>query len=200
MTPFDVIKTRLQTQSSAEPLFTPSSHLYPPVSTASSQASTSRNKLPPPSKAHTATCCQQTFFTGNTHDDKLTCRFDPRLEEQTKASAGSGTGAGQSGSSSRSHHLQPRSSPLSRPQPHRPHHLSGTPPYTHTTAFSHPASISHPYAHPSSTCAFTDRGTAAMQLEASSRNARMNGMWDGVVKVSRAEGIKGLWRGLSPTL
>lgn len=50
----------------------------------------------------------------------------------------------------------------------------------------------------STTCAYPDRSVAARQL--ASRNNHLTGLWDGVIKVNRAEGLKGLWRGLSPTL
>jgi hypothetical protein len=81
--------------------------------------------------------------------------------------------------------------------------LSAAPPYAHTTTFLNPASalLSAAQGHASSTaCAFPDKGAAALQLDAATRQKRLTGMWDGVIKVSRAEGIRGLWRGLSPTL
>lgn len=186
MTPFDVIKTRLQTQSSAEPLFRPSSHL-PPLK-ASSQATTSRVKLPPASKAHAATCCQPTFFTGNAREDSLTCKFDPRSEQNnvTPAQASSRTAP---------------SRYQMAPQPPRFASVAGAPPFAHTTAYSsNPAALLQAHGHPSSTCAYPDPRSAALELDAVTRSQRLTGMWDGVVKVSRAEGVKGLWRGLSPTL
>lgn len=50
-------------------------------------------------------------------------------------------------------------------------------------------------------CAFPDRATATRGLEAAAaHHGRLTGLWDGVVKVGRAEGIRGLYRGLAPTL
>jgi solute carrier family 25 protein 39/40 len=70
--PFDVIKTRLQTQSSPEPMFVPSSKLPPPLASGfRTDASTS--------KLNAATCCQSTYFTTNKNSDSLLCKFDPRL-------------------------------------------------------------------------------------------------------------------------
>lgn len=50
-------------------------------------------------------------------------------------------------------------------------------------------------------CAFPNEAIAAQQLRASPANqSRLTGLWDGVIKVGRAEGMRGLWRGLAPTL
>ena len=66
VTPLDVIKTRLQTQSAPEPLFQPSSHLP-----------SAKGKQP--ASYNAATCCQKTFFTGNPDEGILTCKYDPRV-------------------------------------------------------------------------------------------------------------------------
>lgn len=198
MTPFDVVKTRLQTQSSAhpQPLFSPSSHLtssskqspraaYKPSATTASSSSSSSS----------ATCCHSTFFTGNAREQELTCKFDPRLANSSETVTQS-----QASSSTRSN-LQPRSAATStskRLVPPRPSHfpsLAAT--YGHTTTLSAP--IPQPFAFPSSsTCAYPDKRSAVRGLASS--DTRLTGLWDGVVKVNRAEGPKGLWRGLSPTL
>lgn len=50
-------------------------------------------------------------------------------------------------------------------------------------------------------CAFPDSTVAARELKAAAaKQGRLTGLWDGVIKVGRAEGVRGLWRGLAPTL
>ncbi|CAO1615329.1 unnamed protein product [Sympodiomycopsis kandeliae] len=202
MTPFDVVKTRLQTQSSAKPLFSPSSHLTPssaalqgaPASAASSSSSSSVSA--------SATCCHSTFFTGNAREQELTCKFDPRLSPGEQQSRQPVT---QTQSSSTRSNLQPRSAVAAtatskRLIPPRPSHfpsLAAT--YGHTTTLSGPsAAMAHSFGLPSSTCAFPDKRAAVKGLAGS--DTHLTGLWDGVVKVHRAEGPRGLWRGLSPTL
>ncbi|CAO1614215.1 unnamed protein product [Parajaminaea phylloscopi] len=185
MTPFDVIKTRLQTQPSAEPLFVPSSHI--PRTPRIGEPSSSRVKLPAVSHSHSATCCQQTFFTGNSHESGLTCKYDPRLAAET-------TGAGVA----RGTHYPPLSTSGSRTRAHHPRAS-----FAPTTSYVSPPSGNSSAAlrlHPSSTCAYPSQSVAVVELEALTRQSRVTGIWDGVVKVSRAEGARGLWRGLSPTL
>ncbi len=41
---------------------------------------------------------------------------------------------------------------------------------------------------------------AAAVESAMPRNAHLTGLWNGVIQVGKTEGIKGLWRGLTPTL
>ena len=38
------------------------------------------------------------------------------------------------------------------------------------------------------------------EVESLLRERRMNGIWDGIMKVARSEGLSGLWRGLVPTV
>lgn len=202
VTPFDVIKTRLQTQSAAEPLFTPSSHI------SASHSANAKGKAPAFSRAHAATCCQQTFFTGNKHEESLTCKFDPKVA-QTKgtaanpaAAAGSGTASASSsggGMSSSVAATAARSRSSSMPSA-RPSHPRA--PYAHSTAYANPSSGAAAVMrqHPSSTCAYPSQNVATLELEAATRQHRMTGLLDGVAKVRKAEGVRGLWRGLSPTL
>lgn len=49
-------------------------------------------------------------------------------------------------------------------------------------------------------CEFPDKDVAMRELEKTRSSGRMAGLWDGVTKIGRAEGVKGLWRGLTPTL
>lgn len=190
VTPFDVIKTRLQTQSSAEPLFVPSGHIY--TSPRISEASSSKFKLSPLTQSHSATCCRQTFFIGNSYENGLTCRYDPRLAAESGGSASAAVSA----SRGSLHTISSPSAARSRSQHPRA-------PLTHSTAFVHPPSVGPSAAmrqHPSSTCAYPSQSVAAIELDALTRRSRVTGIWDGMVKLSRTEGAKGLWRGLSPTL
>ena len=172
-----MIKTRLQTQSSAQPLFAPSEHLPSSSSSAGNKASS-------------ATCCQQTFFLGNERQDELKCKFDPR---KSPSSTSTISNPQTEISSSRTHH-QPRST-VSHLSPLRPSHFAA---YEHTTSFASNPASAQALNFPASACAFPDRTVAAKQL--TSGDHRLTGLWDGVVKVNRAEGPRGLWRGLSPTL
>ncbi|PWN27415.1 mitochondrial carrier [Jaminaea rosea] len=178
ITPLDVIKTRLQTQAAPEPLFQPSSHL----------PSAAKGKAP---ATNAATCCQQTFFTGGVNEESLTCKYDPRVAGSQQ------TGPSGEARTTSSSTYRARSSPATHPQHPRA-------PFAHTTAFSHPSGSGAAAAtmrlHPSSTCAFPNQSVAAMELGALGSQNRMNGILDGVTKVARAEGIRGLFRGLSPTL
>lgn len=126
MTPFDVVKTRLQTQGSPESLFIPSSHVPPPTQSAS--ASFSISSIPsslkgkgkavpqwqqPPSATNVtplqharslaatnlATCCQKTYFTNNLAEkNAILCRFDPRKDAGSSSGGGGSSGSGSSGS------------------------------------------------------------------------------------------------------
>lgn len=52
-------------------------------------------------------------------------------------------------------------------------------------------------------CAFPNKKEATKALKSYNEKAnenRLKGLWDGVIKVGKGEGIRGLWRGLSPTL
>lgn len=49
-------------------------------------------------------------------------------------------------------------------------------------------------------CIYPDRQMAIQELERMRNQGRMSGIWDGAVKVGRQEGVRGLWRGLTPTL
>ena len=104
MTPFDVVKTRLQTQHQAESLFIPSSHVPPPSTSIPSSSPSFRLKgkgratvsgpsVSPMQHARSlaatnlATCCQKTYFTTNLIEkDKILCRFDPREASAPSAS------------------------------------------------------------------------------------------------------------------
>ncbi|GAC96788.1 hypothetical protein PHSY_004372 [Pseudozyma hubeiensis SY62] len=230
MTPFDVIKTRLQTQSSAEPLFFPSQHLASAAATPTSSspdlgkgkhvARGQKSGLASGGlQAHPATCCQQTFFTSNRQPESVLCRYDPR---QASAAAASTTSAS---SASTSAFFTPASSSKTSTNRSAPRSTSSRF-GRHTTSFA--ASSNAPrssvrilpspppapvgYLHPtpsavtangssSCACAFPNETVAARELKAAAaKQGRLTGLWDGVVKVGKAEGIRGLWRGLAPTL
>ncbi|WFD17937.1 Carrier protein, mitochondrial [Malassezia caprae] len=58
-----------------------------------------------------------------------------------------------------------------------------------------------PSFYPYSMCIYPDKcSTARMCEEGFLLEGRMNGIWDGLLKVARAEGWRSLWRGLLPTL
>lgn len=150
MTPFDVIKTRMQTQAPPEPLFQPS--------LGSSSGST---------------CCQTKQVVSQ---EGVACRYDPRVEKNMK------------GSSSRI--------PNSR----------SSAPFTSAGSGSSRPRVVHPTAHTSANhmsgaaCIYPDKNVAARELKQIQNHNRLSGLWDGVKKVGRTEGIRGLWRGLTPTL
>ncbi|PWN52755.1 mitochondrial carrier [Violaceomyces palustris] len=257
MTPFDVVKTRLQTQSNAEPLFVPSAHLsstyrvqdpsssrsaFPsavPSSSSSTNHSSGVTAKQAPSvsplnqsyrfTAHPATCCQQTFFSANSQESSITCRYDPRVGAPpttitTNHNTGRGSGGGLSSSSKNSRVFTKLNGPFSqnysrasafsqaslpkgwkRILPNPPRILTKnrnpanqklmTP---NLISFSANASSSSTC---TAACAFPDKMIAEKELQAAAgRNGRLTGLWDGMIKVGRTEGVRGLWRGLSPTL
>lgn len=228
MTPFDVIKTRLQTQSSAEPLFFPSQHLTttstsPPTSQLDKGKGVVRGSstkiVSGGLHAHPATCCQQTFFTSNRQPESIMCRYDPRQATSSASTAPTAS------SSTTSAFFTPASASKTAPARTAPRTTSSRF-GRHTTAFA-PASApprssvrilpSPPpapsgYLHPSPSavtangssscaCAFPNETVAARELKAAAaKQGRLTGLWDGVIKVGKAEGVRGLWRGLAPTL
>lgn len=174
VTPFDVIKTRLQTQSNPEPMFTPSSHMPPPRAAFRLDASTSKVKLPSSSLAATnlATCCQTTFFTTNLNQDSLLCKFDPRISVSTLPAAGLTRTAAQS------------------PLPSISAKLLGKRSAARTIVIA------------SEACAFPNPTTAASTLPNFSQpSARhFTGFLDAFTKIIRYEGASALWRGVGPAM
>jgi hypothetical protein len=151
VTPFDVIKTRIQTQTTQEPLFQPSTKSPPDV-----------------------TCCKSDAIA---EKPNLVCQHDPRVEPRS-ASASTQTRSGSKRSPILSHTegLANNRAKILRLAPQSSNSMSAI------------------------ACAFPDRSTAVHELDKSRNSGRMAGLWDGVVKVGRAEGRRGLWRGLTPTL
>ncbi|PWZ02802.1 mitochondrial carrier, partial [Testicularia cyperi] len=227
MTPFDVIKTRLQTQASAEPLFFPSKHLATTPTTplldkgkqavkgaAAAAAARSSRIGTGGITAHPATCCQQTFFTSNGQPESVLCRYDPRQPSASSSalpashSTSPSPSASSKASSSRS---IPRSSASNfwgkssafgnSPAPRSSVRiLPSPPPAPNTYLHPFPSAVS---ANGSSSCAcaFPSQAVAKQELQAAAASqGRLTGLWDGVIKVGRAEGMRGLWRGLAPTL
>ncbi|TKY90419.1 hypothetical protein EX895_000417 [Sporisorium graminicola] len=232
MTPFDVIKTRLQTQASAEPLFYPSQHLASASSSLSS-TSTSTSSLDKGKsivrgssssfasralQAHPATCCQQTFFSSNRQPESILCRYDPRQASSSATASTSATSSSPAfftpASSGKS--TSTRSAPRTTSTRFGRHTTSFTPsPTPHRSSvrvLPSPPPAPVGYLHPapsavtangtsSCACVFPDQIVAARELNAAAaKQGRLTGLWDGVIKVGKAEGIRGLWRGLAPTL
>ncbi|SNX81516.1 related to mitochondrial carrier family protein [Melanopsichium pennsylvanicum] len=224
MTPFDVIKTRLQTQSSAEPLFFPSQHLASSSSAQAGNGAMDKGKgvvrgnsaglANGALQAHPATCCQQTFFTSNRQPESILCRYDPR-QASTSATATPSTATSAfftPGSSSKSSTRSPPRTTISRFGRHTTSFSSTTPPRSSVRILPSPPPAPSSYLHPtpsavtangttSCACAFPNQAVATRELKAAAaKQGRLTGLWDGVIKVGKAEGVRGLWRGLAPTL
>lgn len=153
VTPFDVIKTRLQTQVTHEPLFQPSSSSPPGM-----------------------TCCQSTSIA---EKPDLLCQHDPRVEKHLKAT------------SNRSAAGISRAIPFNQadtelPSSNRAKVIRLSPQVSSGTS--------------AIACDFPDKDAAVRELERSRNHGRLAGLWDGVTKIGRTEGRRGLWRGLTPTL
>jgi solute carrier family 25 protein 39/40 len=149
VTPFDVIKTRIQTQTSPEPLF---------------QAS----RTSPPG----ITCCHTTDIA---EKPGLLCQHDPRIEPRVTTSSAKAR-INRSAVLSHSGGLTSNGAKILRLSPQPSNSMSAI------------------------ACAFPDRSTAMQELDKTRNHGRMGGLWDGVIKIGRAEGRRGLWRGLTPTL
>jgi solute carrier family 25 protein 39/40 len=170
VTPFDVIKTRLQTQQCPEPLFVPSSHLPPPSASIRPDPSTSKALSVRPSPAAVTstnfpTCCQKTFFNANLYDNSLLCRFDPRLSTSSLPASG---------------------------------FHSASPNILRMPSLITSGSSLAPSPVPASTCPYPTPSVAAAEL--SSARQHFKGSLDALVKIARHEGVGTLWRGLGPTL
>ncbi|PWN37633.1 mitochondrial carrier [Meira miltonrushii] len=149
MTPFDVIKTRMQTQAPPEPLFQPS---------IGSGSGTS--------------CCQTKQIVSQ---EGVACRYDPRVE-------GTKAGSSRIPSSRTSAPFSSAGSGSSRPRVVQ---------QSARTSANHMSGAA---------CIYPDKNVAARELKQIQNHNRLSGLWDGVIKVGRSEGIRGLWRGLTPTL
>ncbi|BGP42414.1 Carrier protein, mitochondrial [Rhodotorula kratochvilovae] len=185
MTPFDVIKTRLQTQAPPDPAFTPSPSRLPPSHPLATSpwpppvASTS--SAPPPSiptaGGKPAVCCNtRSYCSANpasaphppsAADRSLLCRFDPRIARAALPAAGA--------------HLA-----------HAPvHHLASS-----SAAFALPASSAasvaclYPPSHPSLSLTHTPHAPAR----------HLSGFLDALTHILRSEGPSALWRGTAPAL
>lgn len=229
MTPFDVIKTRLQTQASAEPLFFPSQHLASAPSPLPSSASSldkgkgvvrgSSSALASGAlQAHPATCCQQTFFSSNRQPESILCRYDPRQASSSTTTAPTSATSSPafftpaSSAKTTSTRSAPRTTSTRFGRHTTSFAPSPTPPRSSVRVLPSPPPAPVGYLHPtpsavtangssSCACAFPDQTVAARELRAAAaKQGRLTGLWDGVIKVGKAEGIRGLWRGLAPTL
>ena len=194
VTPFDVIKTRLQTQNQAESLFIPSSHVPPPSTSIPVNSSASRLKgngritssastVSPMQHARSlaatnlATCCQKTYFTTNLTDkENILCRFDPRE-------------AAMSDVHSSPYDLTSASRRISIP----------TTPSLSTIMGNGSASIT---LHSSEACHYPTPASAAQHLPQLSlpSSRHFAGFFDAFSKIVQYEGLSTLWRGLSASL
>ncbi|SJX60239.1 related to mitochondrial carrier family protein [Sporisorium reilianum f. sp. reilianum] len=219
MTPFDVIKTRLQTQASAEPLFFPSQHLASATSSLDKGKGVVRGSSSKFAsgglQAHPATCCQQTFFSSNRQPESILCRYDPRQASSSTTASASTTSSPAfftPASTAKTTRSAPRTTSTRFGRHTTSFTPSPTPPRSSVRVLPSPPPAPVGYLHPtpsavtangssSCACAFPDQTVAARELKAAAaKQGRLTGLWDGVIKVGKAEGIRGLWRGLAPTL
>ncbi|GAA5950139.1 hypothetical protein JCM3765_004211 [Sporobolomyces pararoseus] len=187
MTPFDVIKTRLQTQPTREPLFVPSSRLPPPSHSLSTTPwpppIPSTSSAPPSSSSppkSSTTCCQKTYFSANTSDKTLLCKFDPRIARSALPAAGAHA-------SNFPQHL---------------HHLASLPTPTQFAISS--SSGSAILATPSpANCLYPSALQASQSLPYVSHSPpprHLTGFWDALFHIVKSEGATSLWRGTGPAL
>ncbi|GJN93465.1 hypothetical protein Rhopal_006522-T1 [Rhodotorula paludigena] len=225
MTPFDVIKTRLQTQAPRDPAFTPSPHQLPrshPLATSPwppPVASTSSAPPPPPlstgaAAAKPAVCCNtKSYFNANavptsssahtahhsapaSSDRSLLCRFDPRVARASLP----GTGA---------HAVSTA--------PHQYLHNLASASASPTLALSSASASSESIAaclYPSSAAApthatvslpFATTHSASFSPSSAPPSSapparHLTGFTDALVHIVRAEGATALWRGTGPAL
>ncbi|KAM0786671.1 hypothetical protein ACM66B_002119 [Microbotryomycetes sp. NB124-2] len=215
MTPFDVLKTRLQTQP--EQKFVPSSHLpKPSANTPWPPPIPSTSRVPPPeymaaSKsgatsrpgASSATaCCTKTYFSSNS-DKNIVCRFDPRVSTSQLPGSGSHSASVTSASLARSAAAPARQAPIAFV-----HHLAPASLFAHSPATS-AAAVGPGGAAvlTSPSCLYPTVSDAAIAaVETSSRATAsgsakyFTGFWDAVVKITKHEGVSALWRGTVPAL
>lgn len=191
----------MQTQSSSESLFIPSSHVPPPTITVSSSHDSSnetgrwkgKGRALQPSQANApmqharslaatnlATCCQKTYFTNNLVDGRdILCSFDPR-EAASGSSSTSMTNARAFSSAARN---------IVTP-------LLSSPTFNANNGQLILALDS------SAQCLYPSPAVAAEHLpQLSAPSARrFTGFLDAFLKIGRHEGITALWRGVSATL
>ncbi|SCZ87717.1 BZ3500_MvSof-1268-A1-R1_Chr2-2g05183 [Microbotryum saponariae] len=198
MTPFDVVKTRLQTQPSqnANSSFIPASHLPPPTSRSTTSpwpppiASTST--APPESSVETklgsklSTCCTKTYF--NSNDKSLLCRFDPRHSTSSLPASGSHSSPISAARAAFVHHFAP-AAPIPHPGSMLLHASNGAALFANACL----------YPDPRHAVKATSSGTIGGSASAASPT-HLTGFWDAVIKIARNEGISSLWRGTAPAL
>lgn len=207
MTPFDVVKTRLQIQSQPEAFFIPSSHVPPPTAQyppppssfpSAPKASTStstraKGKAPAavtsasPAMQHArslaatnlATCCQKTYFTTNLADGKeILCRFDPR--DIPSASA-----ASTSAKSTITQNIRNISAQFHAPN------LAGLAQQGGTLVLEN-----------GEACVYPTPTVAKQHLPhlSAPSSRHFAGFFDAIAKIVQHEGTSTLWRGLSASL
>lgn len=205
VTPFDVIKTRLQTQSQPEAFFVPSSHVPPPSAKVPTPLPTTsrynasaklKGKGPAngpsavPAMQHArslaatnlATCCQKTYFTNNFVNGKeILCRFDPR---DIPSSSVAGAPAASTSSSAAS--AASRIIPVQFTSP--------------TLAMSgQGGSIA---LETGEACVYPTPSIAKQHLPhlSAPSSRHFAGFFDAISKIAQHEGVPSLWRGLSTSL
>ncbi|GAA5995810.1 uncharacterized protein JCM10292_004763 [Rhodotorula paludigena] len=227
MTPFDVIKTRLQTQAPRDPAFTPSPHRLPrshPLATSPwppPVASTSSAPPPPPppqtgaAAAKPAVCCNtKSYFNANavpasssahtahhaapaSSDRSLLCRFDPRVARASLP--GTGAHAVSTAPHQYLHNLAASASPALA--------LSSAPASSESIAAClYPSSAAAPMTHATVSLPFATTHSASFSPSSAPPSAsapparHLTGFTDALVHIVRAEGATALWRGTGPAL
>ena len=188
MTPFDVIKTRLQTQLPPEsnspfpaPIASTSALSTPPSSphVASSTSPSSISPIKP-------TCCQKTYFN-STPSTLLHCKFDPRLSRSSLPAAGN-------------HLFAPTIDKIAKLGKFSTFtsgslaigrlSLAGFAPNTSSSTGGGRACLYPPQIPVS----------AATVIISETKSQHLTGFWDAVRKIIRHEGIGAMWRGTGPAL
>ncbi|SCV70396.1 BQ2448_1790 [Microbotryum intermedium] len=202
VTPFDVVKTRLQTQPNpnARPPFIPASHLPPPTSRSATSpwpppfpststappASSIETKLGNKATSGSSTCCTKTYF--NSNDKSLLCRFDPRHSTSSLPASGSHSSSISAARAAFVHHFAPAA-----PIPH-----SGT---TLVHASNGGSLLANACLYPDPRHAVNASSSGTIGGSGSAASSRhLTGFWDAVIKIARNEGISSLWRGTAAAL
>ncbi|GAA5988945.1 hypothetical protein JCM10908_006240 [Rhodotorula pacifica] len=226
MTPFDVIKTRLQTQP-------------PRNSNNFTSLRNSNSPWPPPipstSKAVPVECCKAPnasdrgggrggggakYFNPSSSSSsasaELLCRFDPRIARASLPSAGSHTavlkgGSGSSAAATARSALSGAAAAAGGAHQYL-HHLAPVPGAGHAgagagaiaclysaTTSSH-ATVSLPYALSHSASFAPSSASSSVSLSSAPQHRYLTGFTDALLHIVRSEGITALWRGTAPAL
>ncbi|KAK4047354.1 Carrier protein, mitochondrial [Microbotryomycetes sp. JL221] len=184
MTPFDVLKTRLQTQP--EQSFIPSSRLIrsqrhsttpwpPPI------PSTSKSTNSTPSS--TIDCCTKTYFSSNS-DKSLSCRFNPKSSTVSLPPPTTTT-------------MIPQQTTLHLSSFHS-NLINGSLNHGSTTIATSPSCL-YPTLSEATTPHHNSATSTSTRMTINNQR-HFNGFWDAIVKITKHEGVGALWRGTGPAL